>query len=364
MNNKNKKIFLISEALSFPFDEGFKNITFSLYNQLVKKENVLSVTKAGNNTGNLKVMKIGLNKLFLNNKLRLLIKNYSPDIILYVPYASCTFNSFLRAKILKLMGKKARVVMLGVQHRGYLTIQDFLITNFLRPDLLFLFGELDKDFFFKRGIKVKVLPPAVDNAKFCPATKDEKERIRAEYNIPLDKKVVLHVGHIGQTRNTECFIDIQKIENIQVVVVGSTSTPRMNLMYTTTDNYLKDKLRGAGVHVIDEFIPDISKIYKMSDIYVFPIPIEFSRRYGAAINIPLSVLEALACNLPVITTRFGALVDYFKEDSGFRYFSTTKELIALIREIDRADVHNSKKIENFTWDRFADEVVTACEELL
>ena len=345
------KFLFISEGLSAPFDEGLKNIVFSLHNQLAKKENVLSVTKAENNTDNLKVIKIGLNKLFLNNKLRLLIGNYSPDIILYVPYASCTFNSFLRAKVLKLMGKKARVAMLRIQYREYSPIQDFIIANFLRPDLLLLFGESDKEFFFKKKIKVKVLPPVVDNAKFCPPTGEEKEKIRAEYNIPPDKKIVLHVGHIRQTRNIECLIDVQKIGNTQVVIVGSTSTPQ--------DGYLKDKLIGAGVRVIDEFIPDISKIYKMSDIYVFPVV-----KNTAAIDMPLSVLEALACNLFVITTRFGGLVDYFKEDYGFRYFDTIEELIALISGIDRADVHNSKKIENFTWDRFTNEIISACEELV
>lgn len=358
------KIFFISEGLSAPFDEGFKNVVYSLYKQLEKKESVLLITKAGNNTGNLKVIKIGLNKLFLNNKLRLLLKNYSPDIISYVPSASYTFNSFLRAKILKLMSKKTKVAMLGIQHREYSFVQDFLITKFLRPDLLFFLAKSDRDFFLKKEIKVKILPPAVDNTKFCPATKGEKEKIRTEYKIPLGKKVVLHVGHIGQTRNIKCFIDIQKIKNVQVVVVGNTSTPSMNLNYTAGDSYLKDKLIEVGVYVIDEFIPDISKIYKMSDIYVFPIPIEFSRQYGAAIDMPLSVLEALACNLPVITTRFGGLVDYFKEDFGFRYFDTTEELVTLIKNMGSMEVHNREKIEQFTWDRFADEVVTACEELV
>ncbi len=344
-----KKIFFISEALSAPFDEGIKNIAFSLYRQLDMKRDVLTVTNAENNTDNLKISKIKLNKLFLSNKLRKVIRNYSPDVILYLPEASATFNSFLRAKVLKLMNRSSKVVMLAVQHREYSFVQQNIIANFLKPDLLLLPGKSDKDFFLKMGLNVKVLPPAVDNAKFYPATGKEKEKIRAEYNIPPDKKVVLHVGHIRESRNIECFIDVQKIENVQAVIVGSTSTPQ--------DGYLKDKLIGAGVRVIDEFIPDISKIYKMSDIYVFPVV-----KNTAAIDMPLSVLEALACNLFIITTRFGGLVDYFKEDYGFRYFSTTEELIALIRG-DRADFHNSKKIENFTWDRFTNEIISACEEL-
>ena len=56
----------------------------------------------------------------------------------------------------------------------------------------------------------------------------------------------------------------------------------------------------------------------MSDLYVFPVV-----NNTEAIDMPLSVLEAMSCSLPVISTRFGGLVDYFEEDTGFRYFNTT-----------------------------------------
>ena len=78
---------------------------------------------------------------------------------------------------------------------------------------------------------------------------------------------------------------------------------------------------------------------------------------------PLSVLEALACNLPVVTTRFGELDNYFKEDSGYRYFSTVDELISIISEMDTAEVHNRSKTEVLSWDAFSDRIVAACDEL-
>ncbi|MEK0337810.1 MAG: glycosyltransferase family 4 protein, partial [Nitrosopumilus sp.] len=331
-----KRILLISEALSVPFDEGIKNVVFSLHRQLEMKRDVLSVTKAKNDTGDLKILKIGLNKLFLNNKLRKLIKSYSPAVILYLPEASITFNSFVRAKVLKFMNKLSKVVMLGVKRVEYLSIQKSIIANFLKPDLLLLLEKSNGNFFRGKGLKVKVLPPAVDNAKFCPATEEEKQKMRAEYSIPNNKKVVLHVGHIRTTRNVECLLELQKIDNIQVVIVGSTST--------CVEKKLKNCLMIEGAKVIDEFIQDIAKIYKMSDIYVFPV---FNKI--AAIDMPLSVLEALACNLPVITTRFGGLVDYFKEDTGFRYYNTTEDLVELVKhmdkDVDKSEIHNNRKVE-------------------
>jgi glycosyltransferase involved in cell wall biosynthesis len=346
------KIFFISEALSHPFDEGIKNVAFSLHKHLKRKTNSLSVTRAGNNTENLEIITVCLNKFFLNSNLRTVIKKYNPDVILYLPEASVTFNSFIRSKVLKAMNRTSRVVILGVKQAEYTSLQKTIIKTMMKPDLLLLLGKFGMKLFQEAGFKVEVLPPAVDCDRFCPAEKDEKDKIREEYNIPNNKKVVLHVGHIRATRNVEALLKVQEIDNVQVVIVGSTST--------VVEKDIKERLTGAGIRVIDEFIPDISKMYKMSDIYTFPVINEI-----ACIEMPLSVFEAMACNLPVITTRFGCLVENFNEDEGLKYFETTEELLNLIKlngESKGEDVKNSMKIKSFTWGKFADNVIDACSK--
>jgi glycosyltransferase involved in cell wall biosynthesis len=348
------RFLLISEALSGPFDEGVKNIALSLHKQLEIKTHLLTITDAGNSTENLKVNKVRLNKMFLNKELWKLIKGYLPDVILYFSGSSCSFYSFVRAKVLKVMSKGSKVVLFGVQPREYLPIQYSLIVQYMKPDLLLLLGKHNRDMFLKKGLNVKVLPPAVDTTKFCQASGEEKDQIRAKYNIPNMKTIVLHVGHIRKTRNLECFLDIQKIKNVQGVIVSSTSTEQ--------DNDLKDLLIKGGVKIIDEYIPDIPGIFKMSDMYVFPV-----HQNCAAIEMPLSVLEAMSCNLPVITTRFGGLVNFFEEDAGFKYFNTADELVHLIKlnmNMNRSRIGNTEKMERFTWERFTEEIVTECEKLL
>jgi hypothetical protein len=117
------RFLLISEALSGPFDEGVKNIALSLHKQLEIKTHLLTITDAGNSTENLKVNKVRLNKMFLNKELWKLIKGYLPDVILYFSGSSCSFYSFVRAKVLKVMSKGSKVVLFGVQPREYLPIQ-------------------------------------------------------------------------------------------------------------------------------------------------------------------------------------------------------------------------------------------------
>ena len=347
-----KKILFISEALSRPFDEGIKNVAFSLHTQLQTKTGSVSVTKEDNNTDGLEIKRVSLNKLFLNIGLRRILQDYSPDIILYLPEASITFNSYIRSRVLKLLSKASRVVVLGVKHIEYSAVQKKIIAKLFKPDLLLLLGRFEMEFFQDAGFRVKVLPPAVDNTRFRVAANGEKEIIRAEFEVEKDKTLVLHVGHIRTTRNVECLLEVQKINGVQVVIVGSTST--------AVENDLKERLERGGIHVINRAIPDISKIYRMSDIYVFPVMNKI-----ACIDMPLSVLEAMACNLPIITTRFGGLTGYFQDDTGFKYFETVDELIALVKVFrdKNGTAINNKKMDPFTWSRFTDEAVAACNGL-
>jgi len=351
-----KKILLISEVLSVPFDEGVKNVVFSVCRQANFKKNVLIVTKKGNDTGDIRAKKIKLNRFFVNYELRLILKYFSPDIILYISKSSYSIGAFLRMKILKLMNASSKTVLLGVQHKDCLDgIKGEIIKNFLKPSLVMLMNKFVSQSFVKKKIKVKILPPAVDTNKFCPLSKEDKKRLRIKYNVPSDKTIVLHVGHIKVNRNIECFLNLQKLENIQVVIVGSTSI--------AIENDLKNRLIEENIIVINKYIPDISEIYKMSDIYVFPVV-----NVREAIDMPLSVLEAMACNLPVIATRFGALADFFKEDLGFRYFSTAEELTTVIKSFMNMDYsgifNNRKKVEHFTWENFYNNIIEACEELV
>lgn len=87
------------------------------------------------------------------------------------------------------------------------------------------------------------------------------------------------------------------------VVVGSSSTPH--------DAALVAELRAGGVRVIDEPVAAIDALYRLADCYVFPAAGETS-----AIDLPLSVLEAMACDLPVVSTPFGALPGLFAGREG------------------------------------------------
>jgi len=165
-----KKFLLISEVLTPPFDEGIKNVAFSIHKKLTLKFQTLSITKAGNSKNNSGILPVGLNKLFLNYGLKKIIKSFAPDFIIYIPEASITFNSFVRAKVLKFMSPYSRVIILGVKQVDYSSVQRKIILSCVRPDALLLMGKFEQKFFKENGVRVGVLPPAVDpGTAECPS---------------------------------------------------------------------------------------------------------------------------------------------------------------------------------------------------
>jgi len=89
----------------------------------------------------------------------------------------------------------------------------------------------------------------------------------------------------------------------------------------------------------------------MADWYVFPV-----LKTDAAIETPLSVLEAMATNLPVLTTRFGSLPDTFQQDEDFIFIKSPEDIVVALKEGFAGNCNNREKIQPFTWDAIADKL--------
>ena len=123
--------------------------------------------------------------------------------------------------------------------------------------------------------------------------------------VPL----AVHVGHLRKSRGLHRLCEIKALinDNIDIVVVASP--------YFTPDRSLLQELLTAGVYVEQGFVPDIANVYHSADLYLFPPPPETE----GAIELPLSVLEAIACGLPVISTPFGALPETLAGTKGVEF---------------------------------------------
>jgi len=192
------------------------------------------------------------------------------------------------------------------------------------------------------GITNIFLPLSVDTSKFQPLQNIErKEALRKKYDIPVDKYIITHIGHINWGRNLNALIPLQNGDN-QVVVAGSSSTP----IDAPKEKELKKHLLDCGIKIIDRYIENIEELYQLSDLYVFPVIFE-----GGCIGIPLSILEARACGIPVLSTEFGGLKEVSEcMNEGIYYsdYCDFPQKVKDIRESTSADckISNVKKVND------------------
>ena len=81
-----------------------------------------------------------------------------------------------------------------------------------------------------------------------------------------------------------------------------------------------------------------------------------------AIEIPLSVLEAMATNLPIVTTDFGGLVDLFTEGEGLFICSSEDEFASKARQgLACEEVRTRTMVLGLSWKYVAEMITEAIE---
>lgn len=288
------RICLVGHHVQRP-DEGVRKITYHLGSELEKRHSL---------------MWAGITDLGCWRTAR----SFQPDVFHFV--LSPTLQGLAVAKILSL-AHRAAVTVVSAPHPRVSALGK--LASALRPDLVLVQAPDSEARFQSMGWTTKFLPNGVDSSVFVPATGRVKEQLRETHGIPQGHFVILHVGPVSEARNVRVLAGLQR-PGSQVLVVGRPSE--------RGDSDLIAFLRERGCFVWLDYFPNLSEVYALSDCYVFPTG---SRRH--CIEMPLSVLEAMSCHLPVVTTPFGALPRSFDEGGGLFYASDEASLTDAVETV-------------------------------
>jgi glycosyltransferase involved in cell wall biosynthesis len=308
-------------------DLGTKNVARYLANELSKRHELLLIDVRAVSTWHK-------------------ISAFKPEILHFV--LGPTTLGLLVAKFFKIWQSDARVIVSAPN--PHIRIKKLL--PLLKADLVLPQSAEYEALFKKSGFRTAFLPNGVDIQQFVPITQEEKRAIRTKYGIEVSKFLILHVGPIIQPRNVTTLETLQD-EETQVLIIGR--NPYDRAVYRS--------LVAHGCLVWIKHFENIAEIYQISDCYVFPTsPLNTT----ASIDIPLSVLEAMACNLPVITTKFGALPRLFGTGNGLFFVEKEEDIkkaVDLIKN-STSEVKTREMVLPYSWENTAKNLEDIYDELL
>ncbi len=341
-----EKIAIVSEDISSPLDEGFKKATSEIAAAIaVRRRTTVFASRYGELP--FEVENLPSNKLLLGGAFSSRLKRIDCDAILYIPQTSATPMSMTRAKMIRVQSGGKPVVVLSLQRRSFSEVVRSFI-SFIRPRLALVLSTGSQAIMEEAGVRARRIPLGVDTRRFRPPEAGEKERLKEKYGLG-GGRIALHIGHVSTRRNLKLLKQLP-LDGARLAVVTSTST--------VPDPGVREWLRRESVAVIDKYVDNIEEVYRMADCYVFP-----TLNLKGAIEIPLSVLEAMATNLPVVTTAFGGIPDLFAEGNGLFICGGEGEFAEKFRSAMAFEgVGTRNLVAGLTWDNVAEEILRAMEQ--
>ncbi len=322
-------MIIITDCLNGFDDEGASKVAVKLIEKIKErdKSHLVLTYGEGNGKGDLHA---NVNKLFLGNKL----KKYIDGNVLYIPRATNTLASAFRIYRLSKMAKGKLKVLFTITY-GMNKITASLIEK-SNAEIIVLDNGVKSQLESQIKNKITYVKLGVDINKFSPVNKQEKIKLRIERGFNVNDKILIHVGHLRRGRNAHKLLSLT--DEYKVIFVASTFTERDKEI---EEEFLKNK----NVTLITEYVKDIQNLYRLSDVFVFPVEEEFN-----SIDSPLSVLEAMACNLRVVATPYKNLKNIVCEGFEFLNCLEKQDMTLAIESVLTKGVNTREVAKEYQWE--------------
>ena len=170
--------------------------------------------------------------------------------------------------------------------------------------------------------------------------------LKQKYGFDPSKPLVIHVGHCSKGRGLE---DFAKIHTAQRMVVASGMFEDVNVVRVLND---------AKVKIHKGYLENVEEVYQMADAYLFP-----TRSAEFVISIPLSVMEALSCGVPVIGYKsFENLNEITGSEGAITLVDNAEQLDKVLPEVIKKKSDHSLLEKTGSWGDVAQSVLRMVRE--
>ncbi len=145
----------------------------------------------------------------------------------------------------------------------------------------------------------------IDNGiEVLPADPGARARIRAEFGLPPDAKILLHLGRLARSKRIDLLLHVMAALPAPVratlLLVGE-GEEREHLAALAGQLGVAASVRFCG------YRKDVAQLLAAADVFVLS-----SEREG----LPIAVLEAMAASCPIVATRVGAIPRVVEDGRG------------------------------------------------
>lgn len=204
------------------------------------------------------------------------------------------------------------------------------------------------------------VPNGVDLKEF--ETMGDKFEIRKKLEIPLDKKIVMYVGHLYEWKGVGVVLESAKLfhnnEDIIFYILGGDEEERKEYKIKITNEGIKNVVLLG--HKLKKEIP---KYLKSADVLLLPniATTEESISYTS----PIKMFEYMASGVPILASSLPSIREVLSEENSFLIEQNNPNALAMgIEKLLNDKVfaehisHNAEKdVKKYTWDAYAQKIL-------
>ena len=211
--------------------------------------------------------------------------------------------------------------------------------------------KMDKD-------KIETIPNGIDLLEYSnlPCRGSFKEK----YHIQEGEEIILYLGRIHESKGIDLLVKafaelLKKLDDVKLIIVGPNDGYLLNLKEIINSLKIDNNILFTG------FISDKEKLSAYIDADVFVMP----SFYG----FPLTLLEAMACGVPIVTTNKGDIIEGINGETGCIVQYDKSELENALFEIlengelgERFRKNAKEKIKQYDWEAIVDKIEKIYQE--
>jgi glycosyltransferase involved in cell wall biosynthesis len=155
--------------------------------------------------------------------------------------------------------------------------------------------------------KIHLIPNSVDTDRFFPVNQDQKSLLRGKLGLPEKATIVIYTGRLVSYKGLPLLLQVwQALQNDHkdalLLLVGSGGLDIHNCE-AELRSFVSAHGLGQSVHFTGS-VQNVAEFLQASDIFAFPTEND---------AFPSSLVEAMTCGLPVVTTPVGAIKTVIKD---------------------------------------------------